>query len=255
MNENIPGHRVMVQLLGTGTIKTVENLACSSSLIIAEKSKILVDCGPGCLIRLRESGILIREISQIFITHFHPDHISDLIPLLFAFYHTSSPKNSIEIWGPSGLNDLLQNLMAAYGQWISSPQFIFHELQENELIGSDFKVNWFKVNHNEESIGYRFQIGSKIISFSGDSGYCPELIELSRNADIAIFECSFPDSQSDSFHLNPSAVAKIAAASSVKKIILTHMYPEVTVENPRQIIQEIYQGKVMIGRDMDKYFP
>jgi ribonuclease BN (tRNA processing enzyme) len=255
MKEIIPAHQVMIQLLGTGTIRTEQNLACSSSLIFAEKSRILIDCGPGCILRLHESGILIREINHIFITHFHPDHISDLIPLLFAFYHTSSPKNSIEVWGPSGLNNLLQNLIRAYGQWISSPLFIFHELKENELIHSDFKINWFKVYHNEESIGYRFQIGSKIISFSGDSGYCPELIELSKNADLAIFECSFPDSQSDPFHLNPSAVAKIATVSGAKKIILTHMYPEVLVEKPRQIIQEIYRGRVLIGKDLDKYFP
>ena len=251
--ENFSTGRIVLQLLGTGTIRTEQNVACAASLITTGESKILVDCGPGCFIRLKEAGIPIRKINCIFITHFHPDHVSDLISLLFAYFHTGTSENSLEIFGPVGLKTFWKNQIKTYGQWVNSPIFSFQELTKNSLDMSNFSMSWKKVSHNEESIGYRFEFGDKIISFSGDSGYCPELIELTKNANIAVLECAYPDSQTDPFHLNPSAISKIANLSGAKKIILTHLYPEVFPENPVKIIRKIYQGRVVIGNDLDQF--
>jgi ribonuclease BN (tRNA processing enzyme) len=202
---------------------------------------------------LKEAGISIPEINYIFITHFHPDHVADLISLLFAYFHNGTFKNPLDIFGPVGLNAFWKNQLKTYGQWINSPIFSFHELKKNTLDLSNLSLSWKKVSHNEESIGYRFEFEDKIITFSGDSGYCPELIELSKNANIAVIECAYPDSQADPHHLNPSAISKIANLSGAKKIILTHLYPEVFSANPVQIIRNTFQGSVVIGNDLDQF--
>jgi ribonuclease BN (tRNA processing enzyme) len=246
--------KVMVQMLGTGTIRSEQTMACSSSLIKTQKDTILVDCGPGCLIRLREAGNDVRHINRIFITHFHPDHISDLVSILFAYYHSGETKKIIEINGPAGLNALTNNLRITYGSWMHSELFLFQELQSNEITIPDGKMKWLKVRHNEESIGFRFQLNDKVISFSGDSGDCPELIELSEDANLAIFECAHPNTHPDPFHLNPSALAEIVTASQAKKIVLTHLYPETMRENPLAIIRKRYKGPVSVATDLDKFY-
>ena len=51
----------------------------------------------------------------------------------------------------------------------------------------------------------------KSIVYSGDTDYCPELIELADNCDLLILECSFPDDMKVEGHLTPSEAGKIAA--------------------------------------------
>ncbi len=249
--------KITIQILGTGTILSDKNRSCSSTLIKYKDQNILIDVGPGTYTRLKEVNIKFTKLNYIFITHFHPDHISDLIPILFSL--ANSPKTeervSLNVIGPVGLNNFIKGMELSYGNWLEifRTKFNLIELANEILLHKDFKFIWKKLKHTHESTGYRFEFNDKVIAISGDSGYCSELIELSRNADIAILECAYPDSFQVEGHLSPGLVGKIAQQAKVKKIVLTHLYPETFNSNPLKTIQNYYQGSVVIGKDLDQF--
>lgn len=239
-------------LLGTGTIRSQDGRACTSILLESSESTFLIDCGSGSWLRLHELKRGINHIDHIFLTHFHPDHISDLIPLLFSRYHAiSPPSHAVRIYGAPGLIKLYKGLSEAFGVWMNDSRFQVTELTKPLSQISDFQVTNFALNHAPESIGYRFKKAQKVISISGDSGPCPELIELCRNADIAILECSFPDDQPDEHHLTPSRAGQIARQAGVKKLILSHFYPEVLRENIMLQASRNFSGEIQLAKDGD----
>ncbi len=247
-----------LQFLGTGSILPDPNRSCSSLLIETSKEKILVDIGPGALQQMRRIHLPPEQITYIFITHFHPDHISDLIPLLFAIKNTHPyPENhSLRIWGPRGFLNFIHSMELAYGKWLHSfnESIKFYELKRRLLDFPGFRVIWGKVIHKNESVAYRFEINGKVICVSGDSGYCPELIRLCRDADLAVLECSFPDELAVEGHLSPSLAGKIAADAGAKRLILTHFYPATSKSNIKEVTGKFFSGTIELAEDLKEYF-
>lgn len=248
---------VRVKFLGTGSILPSGKRSCASLLIETPRQKILVDVGPGTLHRLTEVGIAPEELSYIFITHFHPDHISDLVPILFALKNTPhlSPRTFVRVWGPRGFINFMHGMEIAYGAWlrVSNNFFKYYELKRRLLDFPGFRVIWGKVIHKNESVGYRFEINGKVVAISGDSGYCPELTRLCRESDLAILECSYPDELAVEGHLSPSLAAKIAADAKSKKLILTHFYPKTTNSNLLKVAQKFYEGPIELAEDFQEF--
>ncbi len=241
---------VHLYLLGSGTVLSDGEQACSSILIQTGTTTILIDCGIGAFLHLKKSGIQPAAIDFVFITHFHPDHMADLISLLFYLANAPGPApKTLQLWGPPGFLHIMNTFSAIYGDWLEPFLSQVNELQASSLRWEAFSLNWRPVWHSKQAIGYRFTVQEKIISFSGDSGYCPALVSLCQSADLAILECSFPDVQEKSGHLTPSLVARIANEAQVKRLILTHMYPENDPQMARAIIQKSYPGVVEIGQD------
>ncbi len=73
-----------ITLLGTGTCEFLEERRASSVLIQLDEVLVLFDCGHGVVQRLLEVGVQHNELNHIAVSHFHPDHVSDLVPFLHA---------------------------------------------------------------------------------------------------------------------------------------------------------------------------
>ncbi len=248
MNDQIKLH-----FLGTGTIFPDPNRSCSATILETPRDKILVDIGAGTLRRMAIDGIDIHSINYIFLTHFHPDHVGDLVPLLFALRNTRTESSEavLRVWGPVGLFRFVQSMERAYGRWIqySSDEVKFYELKRRLLDFPGFRVIWNKVVHNQESVGFRFEVSGKSIAFSGDSGYCQDLIRLCKDADVAVVECAHADELAVKGHLSPSLAAQIAEKAGVKKTIFNHFYPDVMKTDPSAILKKYYHGDVVIAED------
>ncbi len=248
----MPGN-IHIQFLGTGTIIPDPHRSCSAVLLELSREKILVDVGPGSLRQMAIHKISPLSIDYIFLTHFHPDHVGDLIPLLFALYNSRLPEkeDTLRVWGPRGLLRFLDAMEAGYGRWVKhlDEGIKFYELKRRLLDFPGFRLIWNKVLHKNESVGYRFETGGKVICFSGDSGYCQELIRLCRQADVAVLDCAHADEHAVEGHLSPSLAAKIAAEAEVRKLILTHLYPDAAHSDLLSVAQKYYSGPIVIARD------
>jgi ribonuclease BN (tRNA processing enzyme) len=249
-----------ITFLGTGTISLTPERSCTSIFIETPKERILVDIGCGTLRAIAKIGINIHAIDYIFLTHFHPDHISDLIPFIFALKNSrrrQSP-DKLQVWGPRGFIQFMHGMELSYGRWIHEPSdsIKFFELKRHLQDFPGVRVIWNKVVHKFESVGYRFEIGGNTIAFSGDSGYCQELIRICQGADMAILECSHADEHAVEGHLSPSLAAKIAEDSKAKKLYLTHFYPDALESDIIGVAKKYYSGEIVLAEDgMKVSFP
>ena len=103
-----------------------------------------------------------------------------------------------------------------------------------------------------KSIAYRIEYRNKVFVYAGDVEYCNEVIDASKNADVLLLECSFPDNIKVEGHLTPSLAGKIAAKANVKTLILTHFYPEVLKTNIKEACNREFKGKIIIAKDKMK---
>ncbi|NOX38734.1 MAG: MBL fold metallo-hydrolase [Calditrichaeota bacterium] len=240
-----------LHFLGTGSIIPHPDRSCSSILLETPKERILIDIGAGTLRRMATEQIDIHSITYIFITHFHPDHVGDLIPFLFALRNSREEERMLRIWGPRGFLNFIRGLESAYGRWVQNPMenIKYYELKRRLLDFPGFRLIWNRVIHKNESVGFRFEIGGKVIAFSGDSGYCTELIRLSRDADIAVLECSHADEYAVEGHLSPSLAAKIAEEAGVKQLVLTHFYPDALESDLESVARKYFSGEIHLAYD------
>jgi ribonuclease BN (tRNA processing enzyme) len=86
--------------------------------------------------------------------------------------------------------------------------------------------------------------------YSGDTGYTESLIELAKDTDLLLIECSFPDELKFECHLTPSEAGKIASASRAKKIILTHLYADCDEIDIISQVRKYVDVDVIIAEDL-----
>lgn len=245
---------IEVTILGSGTGVPVLNRKSPGVSVRIGQDLILFDSGPGVLYRLLKAGYDYREIGYICYSHFHPDHFSEFVPILFASkYHQSPRQTPLTVYGAKGLKRFYNGLVRVYKEYIVPVDFKLKliELKDRDKIK---KKGWTlsvrRLRHSPYSLGYRLGAGSKIIVYSGDTDYCKGLIELAEDADILILESSFPEEYRVEGHLTPSLAGKVASMAGVKHLILNHIYPVCEGYDIRKSCRENYKGKLSISRDL-----
>lgn len=227
-------------------------------LLEAGDHKLLLDIGAGSLRRLLEARCDLYAIEAICITHFHIDHIADLVPYLWAvrFSPEYTRDRPLFIFGPPGLLAWYNNLAVAHGNWMLELPFALQlqEVADESFTWRELEITTRTMHHSVPANGYRLQYGSKTLTYSGDTGYCENVIELGHDVDLLLIECAFPDGWSDvDTHLTPAGVGKIAAACQPKKVVLTHMYPICERYDLLKGCAEHFQGPVELARDLVRF--
>jgi ribonuclease BN (tRNA processing enzyme) len=215
-----------VKLLGTGTCVPSLHRGSSSYLVQTKEMNILVDVGPSVVRRLLENGFTTRDIDVIVLTHFHVDHTADLSTFLFASnYDVIARTKKLSIVGGKGLNDFYRGLLVVY-PWLTpkSYEISFYEMEEGSIKENGMLITTAPMVHNNESIGVRIE-ANKSVTFSGDTDYTETLVELARDTDLLVVECSFPEKKVNG-HLDLAAVQKVVDEAKPKRVILSHLYPD-----------------------------
>ncbi|MDF1593050.1 MAG: ribonuclease Z [Desulfobacterales bacterium] len=245
-------------ILGSGTcVPSLERSACSA-LVRVNNSRLLFDLGPGTMRRLLEADTRIHDVGYIFFSHFHPDHTGELVSFLFSSkYPGTRRRNSpLTIVAAKGFSDFFSGLKQVYGEWIDlSPEVL--SVIEMDNTGADerrfsgFVLKSIPVMHRKESIAFRVENAQgNAIVYSGDTDYSENLIRLAAGADILICESALPDALKVEGHLTPSLAGTIASAAGVKKLVLTHFYPECDTADIEGQCRKTYAGPLVLARDL-----
>ena len=251
-----------VVILGSGTCVPSLQRSCCSLYIESSSIKLLADVGAGTMRRLLEAGVHINEISHIFISHFHPDHTGELASFLFSSKYPRLIRNidaPLTILAGKGFKLFFDKLKALYGSWVELDPEIFRII-ELETDGKDVlrlnngSITTLPVNHNEESIAFRLEEKGKIIVYSGDTDYCENLITIAKNADLFICESALPDDLKVDNHLSPSTAGRAAAQANVKKLVLTHFYPECDKTDIAKECRSTYDGDLILAEDLMEFY-
>ena len=110
---------MILTVIGSGTSIPSAERASPCLHLAAGGRNALIDAGSGSIRELARRGHDIRSLDALFLTHFHPDHTGDIVPLLFALKNPEmGAAGSLLIGGPRGTDDYLKDLEGVYGGWI-----------------------------------------------------------------------------------------------------------------------------------------
>ncbi|HEX2096444.1 MAG TPA: ribonuclease Z [Solirubrobacterales bacterium] len=140
-----------VTFLGTGGAVPSARRNTASVLIARGGERLLFDCGEGTQRQMQASTGLV-QVDEIYLTHFHADHILGL-PGLLKTYDLTERERPLTIYGPRGLVDLFRTLHRILGRLDFKLELV--ELEPGDsmaLDGADLRA--FPVEHSVRSLGY-----------------------------------------------------------------------------------------------------
>ena len=221
--------------------------------IIGDERAILVDCVSNPVVRLEQAGVDFNDLTDIIITHFHPDHVSG-VPLLLMDMWLMGRTKPINIYGLHFTMDRLEDLMGFYG-WAEWPNFFpvaFYRLPESEkafvLDCDEFKVTSSPVHHMIPTIGIRVECkqSKKVFAYSCDTEPCEQTVRLADGADFLIHEAG----GAAYGHSSAEQAGEIASRAEVGRLYLIH-YPtgKFARGNLAAEASKTYQGDVLIAKD------
>ena len=216
----------------------------SCYLVEHDGHRIVLDLGNGAI------GALQRyadpySIDAVVLSHLHADHCLDLTSYyVMRKYRPQGPAPVIPVLGPTGTAD---RMAAAYDlpeEPGMTGEFEFHDHAAVTEVGP-FRVTTAPANHPVEAYAIRVAAGGRSLVFSGDTGPTDALVELSRGADLALFEASFLSRYENlppNLHLTATQAAEHAMRADVDRLVLTHLVPWTPQDETREEAAAVYSG-------------
>lgn len=146
-----------VCLLGSGGMMPLPYRWLTSLMTRYNGSNLLIDCGEGTQIAVKEKGWSFKPIDTICFTHYHGDHISGLPGLLLTMGNAERTE-PLTLIGPKGLERVV-NALRVIAPELPFP-IIFKEIQGPEQVFEEkgYRITAFRVNHNVLCYGYTLEI-------------------------------------------------------------------------------------------------
>jgi ribonuclease BN (tRNA processing enzyme) len=193
--------------------------------------RLLIDCGATSGPALKKSHIDIHSLDYVLISHLHGDHFGGLPFLLLDSLQTPRLK-PLHIIGPPGIKERTQQLFdllyPGSARNLNEEMFSYIEyMAERDLITADFTLQVLPVVHTEQAMphGLRLTLQDKVISYSGDTSWCENLMTLAKDADLFICECTFFNVAAKG-HLNYHTIMQHRNELECKALLLTHFDQE-----------------------------
>ncbi len=146
-----------VCLLGTSGMMPLPGRWLTALLTRLKGSSLLIDCGEGTQIAIREKGWSVNPIDTICFTHFHGDHISGLPGLLLSMGNSERTK-PVTLIGPKGLEKVVNSLRIIAPGLPFELDFLELTEAEQDIEMNGYHIRAFKVNHNVICYGYTINV-------------------------------------------------------------------------------------------------
>ena len=219
-----------VTLLGTGSPPPVMHRFGPSTLVEAGGHKLVFDAGRGAMQRLDQLGVPWDEISGVFLSHLHSDHVVGLPDLWLTGWLMSRRATPLRLWGPHGTSRMARHLRQAFDYDVGirvagdllppgGGEIESQDICEGVVFDEDgVTVTAFEVDHRpvEPAFGYRVEHAGRIVVLSGDTRSSDNLVRHAHGADLLILNVVSADS------LRRAGMA----AEAVTRIVGNHTTPE-----------------------------
>lgn len=146
-----------VCLLGTGGMMPLPNRWLTSLMLRYNGSGLLIDCGEGTQISIRQKGWSFHGLDVICFTHYHGDHISGLPGLLLSMGNAQRTE-PVTLIGPKGLVSVVSALRTIAPELPYELRFIELENKEEIININGYEICAFRVKHNVTCYGYSIKI-------------------------------------------------------------------------------------------------
>lgn len=276
-------------ILGSGSPESYARRASSGYLLDVGNDRILFDCGGGVVDNLLRSGGVPKDITHLFFTHYHSDHMMDYARLVHAAWDEGAaplkvfgPKPLKDItsgyFGPNGVlsNDLRarteltqsQQVWVARGGTLPRP-WPAPEVTEIEpgfsFEGDGWRLTSARATHAQpilECLGFALTANGKKFVYSGDTGINSDITKLCQNADFLLHWCYRGSGEElhpalMAFSPDPSEVARMAQGAGVKRLYLSHFRVHMDKQSEHHKAQADlaahFKGQSGIVEDLETY--
>ena len=243
----------MAKITFLGTASAVPNKDHHNShlLVASDDRVILVDCPGNPIVRLDQAGIDPLSITDLILTHFHPDHVSGL-PLLLMDLWLLKRKSPLTIYGLVDVLERCKKLMSLYDwqEWVGMYDIKFHAVANNDvstLVDSKtIKVWSAPVQHLIPTIGIKMKFSEGSVCYSADTAPCETVVELAKGVDVLIHEATGHGNG----HSSPAEAGIIARKAGVEKLYLIHYSPTSHPEDLIDRAKSQFPGEVILAKDL-----
>jgi ribonuclease BN (tRNA processing enzyme) len=228
----------------------------SCYLVEAGGRRVLLDLGNGALGALA-TYVDIYTVDAVLLSHLHPDHCFDLASYYVARrYHPDGGRPRVPVYGPAGVAD---RMAEAYGS--DRPdglrtQFDFREWVDGAAhqVGP-LQVTVRRVAHPVPCFAMRVEHEGRSLVYSGDTGPCDALVEISRDADLLLAEASYQEGAVNppDLHMTGRDAGSTAAAAAVRRLVLTHVPPWYDGDTALAEAGAVYAGPLDLARPGSTY--
>lgn len=221
--------RINVRVLGESSPYALSGHACPSYLVTCGKNQVLLDCGSGSHANYNFNNL---NGLNIVISHLHKDHFNDIFNYQYAAlvkHNHGKMTEGVKIYLPDYESDIAKIIIDEESCYCSC-----YGINENSGIRTGkLSVSFLKVEHSKSVTSYAIKIHSqgKVLVYTGDISYSnfDRISKFAKNADLLICESSLLTEHGFDevcSHLTAKQAAKIAKEANVKKLLLTHFWPE-----------------------------
>jgi ribonuclease BN (tRNA processing enzyme) len=210
-----------------------------SGYLLEGPGRLLLDCGPGVLARLRSNGANgWPEVDAIVISHFHLDHWGDLVPWVWGtMWGLGQELAKPELWLPPGGREEL----AGFGTRFGTPDMFIRVFEPKEYAeGEEFEAAGLKLvatrlpHYTVQTYGFRVSNTTRTLAYSGDSGPSERLSRLAEGVDLFLCEATLERGELDGEprgHLSADEAVAAYEASGAKRLLLTHRPKELSLDD------------------------
>ena len=206
---------------------------------------IALDLGHGAF-----AGLAARtrpeDLETVVISHLHPDHFVDLVPLRHYLHYHVRPASRVRVDAPRDLGERLDALHAEPGFTEAALDVV--ALEPGSRTAGPFTIEAARVTHTADSFGFRVSTGptSGGLVYSGDLGVADDLRPLVRPGDTLLVEVSFGPGPvpPGAAHLDGPAVGALAGAVGAGRVLLTHLLMARDRAATIRSVEERFRGPV-----------
>lgn len=246
----------MAKLIFLGTAAAVPDAKHENThLVVATKRRmLLIDCPGNPVVRMQQVGIdAADQLTDLLLTHFHPDHVSGL-PILLQTMWLQGRSAALRVHGLDFTLRQAQRMLKLFDweTWSEMFPVQFSEIPEQEMymVFDDVEMRLYTspVSHYLPTLGARIELdgGRRSLAYSCDTRPCPALTRLAEGVDILIHEAT-----GEHFgHSSAAQAGETARQAGAKSLYLVH-YP-VWKSDPLPLVDQaraVFGGEVKLAQD------
>ncbi|HSF94726.1 MAG TPA: MBL fold metallo-hydrolase [Thermohalobaculum sp.] len=221
-----------VTFVGTGDAFGTGGRMNTCILVDAPGIRFAIDFGATSVNALKGLGIEHDSIDAILLTHLHGDHAAGIPVLLMDAMLGTKRQRPLTIAGPPGTAARLPVIFGALfpGSEAMQPKFpldVVEIAMQRPLDLLGLRITTWPAIHTPQTVptSMRVEVAGKVIAYTGDTAWNEHLPALARGSDLLIAECYF-HTKPVPFHLNYPAIREHRDELQTRRLILTHMGPE-----------------------------
>ena len=235
-----------ITILGSGTTNLAPSRNAASVLIQRNDRNYVYDFGRGTATQLAGLGLMQDDIHTIILSHYHPDHVSDLLPYLHAASWSQIDKRTkpLTIYGQPSIDEFMAKFTQPFGERELSKDFetILENLAVGEMTIEGSQFSFTDLNH---SYGISFEEDGKNYAIMADSDFHDGLVGALTGVELGVF---------DAGHITDDEIVELAVKTQAKMLVCSHQYRELNEDTLNKTAKEQgFEGQLIVAEDLMEF--